>query len=211
MQRTSAEHSRIVGLQLSDPLRPLKQVKYPWTEEKNNDEQVTTIVNEHDTCQIQEIVRLLLSAGTNLTELDINEHTALDVAVKTKCEPVVTELLPLMQVEYATPDGNYSLSSIDPLRENWMALRTKHAADVVRSMGIDSEKASQYLDQAIHMGNEALLGALLQASADPTKPNADGLTTLHSISRWGLTSLMEKLGSRLICLGKVQCPCHTQL
>jgi ankyrin repeat protein len=92
MQRTSAEHSRIVGLQLSDPLRTAKQVKYPWTEEKNNDEQVTTIVNEHDTCQIQEIVRLLLSAGTNLTELDINEHTALDVAVKTKCEPVVTEL-----------------------------------------------------------------------------------------------------------------------
>lgn len=155
-----------------------------------------TVNSELGARQIRSVIRLLLEAGADPAQLDKHDHTAFDVALIMGCEQVVDELSPEMQKLFfmATTNGasqHSLLCSLDRLGEHWCSFRTKNASLLVKSMALSPHEASHQLNRAVLLGDEALVKALLKAGADPTCTNSDGLTVLHVVASWGLTSFME--------------------
>ena len=149
------------------------------------------IGQEEEARMIQDVVRLLLSSGADPAALDKFEHTAYDEAVMLGCEAVVDLLLPRRQEIHSETDA----ASLKPLADRWYLMRTTHAQDIVQSIKIDDIKSHTLLETAIYLQNEAVVNAVFQAGADPTTMGADGLTAVHTVVHWGLTSMMKIISS----------------
>jgi ankyrin repeat protein len=149
------------------------------------------IGQEEEARIIQDVVRLLLSAGADPAALDKFGHTAYDVAVMLGCEGVVDALSPRRHEIHSAANA----APLNPLADRWYLMRTIHAQGIVQSINIDDIKSYTLLETAIYFKNEAIINAVLGAGADPTTMSADGLTAMHMIARWGLTSVMKIMSS----------------
>jgi ankyrin repeat protein len=152
------------------------------------------IGQEEEARIIQDVVRLLLSAGADPAAFDKFEHTAYDVAVMLGSEAVVDVLLPRRQ----EVPSETKAASLNPLADRWCSTRTIHAQDIVKSINTDDIKLHTLLETAICLKNEAVVEAVLRAGADPTTITADGLTAMHTVAHWGLTSMMKIMSSYVV-------------
>lgn len=149
------------------------------------------IGQEEEARMIQDVIRLLLSAGADPVALDKSGHTPYDVAVMLGCEAAADVLLSRRQ---EIPPEPYAVPS-NLLAGRLYSVRTTNAQDIVKDIDTDSLKLHSLLETAVCLKNEAVLEAILEAGADPTATSADGLTAMHTIAHWGLTSMMKIISS----------------
>jgi len=147
--------------------------------------------HEEEACMVQDALRLLLEAGADLAAFDKSGHTAYQAAVMAGCEAAIELLSPRMQKILSADEPAHT----NRLAEEWYALRTKYAGRVVQSIDMNTGNSYRLLETAISFKNEALLGEVLQAGADPTVVGPNGLTPLHCVAYWGLTAMMKALSS----------------
>lgn len=130
---------------------------------------------------VQNVVRLLLSAGADTAVCDKSGQTPYDVAMFLNNEEMVEVLTPVQQ----------STDTHNSLAQQWYISRTSSAEEIVRSLNIEDIDAYTLLHTAICLRNEALLDALLKTGVDPKALGPDSLTPVHTIAHFGLTSMMK--------------------
>jgi ankyrin repeat protein len=146
-----------------------------------------SIGQEEEAQMIQDVVRLLLSAGADLDVCDKSGQTAYDVAIFLDCEEMVDALLPLRT----------SADKQNLLADQWYSFRSMSAEEIVQRINIDGADAYTLLQTAICLRNEAILDSLLKAGVDPTVPGPEALTPIHTIAHWGLISMMKIVASHV--------------
>lgn len=140
------------------------------------------ICQEEEARMIQDVVRLLLSAGADPFICDKAGQTAYDVAVYLDFEEVACVLAPLRQ----ETDLHLDQRSITRKQshEGW-----------VQHINIESADAYTLLQTAIGLRNEDMLDSLLKAGVDCAILGPEGLTPVHTIAHWGLVSMTKVVTS----------------
>ncbi|XHG06285.1 hypothetical protein AWENTII_009490 [Aspergillus wentii] len=160
------------------------------------------IAQEEETHMIQNVIRLLLSAGADPTVRDKFRQTPYEVAVMLGCEGAVDVLAPH---RHNVTSGTNALPP-NPLADQLYLSRTRNVEDMVKQISPEDIKTHSILSTAIYLKNENLLGALLKAGADPTATDTEGLTAIHKVAYWGLTSMMKIMASYVEDLNKLSPP-----
>src|SRR5450432_1557045 len=73
---------------------------------------------------------------------------------------------------------------------------SQYTEELIKSLEINTEKANDYLDHAIYIGNDSFINVLLETGGDPSK-SSSRTAALHTAARWGLTSIMEKMAAKV--------------
>ena len=118
-----------------------------------------TVTDELDARQLRVVIRLLLEAGVDPTDLDLNKCTAFDLALIMGCEQAVIGLAPLMAHLFSMPTINdrsrpTTLCSVDRLREQWYNQRAGAEMPVIDGLDLIVDEASQQLNRSLSLGSE---------------------------------------------------------
>jgi ankyrin repeat protein len=143
------------------------------------------IRQEEDARLVQDVGRLLLSAGADPALCDKSGQTPYDVAVFLNNEEMAGLLSPLRQ----------STETQNSLLQQWYTVRSTSGEEVVRSITIEGADAYTLLQTAICLRNEAVLDTMLKAGLDPKALGPDALTPVHSVAHFGLSSMMKIIAS----------------
>jgi len=145
------------------------------------------IVHEEEAQMIQDVVGLLIEAGSDPGARDNNGQTAYDAAISLCNEDMANALSGIK------PMADISSNLID----QWHSFRQTGVKDIVRSVDLKNTNDYTLLQTAIYLRNENLFKALLELGVDPTAPGPDALTPVHYIAHWGLISMMRILASHI--------------
>jgi ankyrin repeat protein len=153
-----------------------------------------TISSEDGAKSIRQVVKLLLTAGADASQLDENDQTASDVALMLGSTGVVNELASTLAILYSAPETQTRSSTLKPedsfgealqsfLRQqlkNWVPITDLDLCDF------------QILERIMLFGDDDLVAEILRVKRPPlVKP--DGTSLLHIVVRRGLCSLMERM------------------
>ncbi|KAI9836516.1 MAG: hypothetical protein M1837_003288 [Sclerophora amabilis] len=198
---TASSRQHLVRMASQDPARRFKVTtsQYSWP-------RTLRIRSEFEICSIRDIVRVLLSAGASLTDINNDGLTASDLALVTRCEEVLDELLPAMQEHYSASadkslSGNRKPKSLNPLVERWLTARNWQAADLIRSIDEKSSSVWEEFHGALRLGNWPLLMELIRSRRALLQSSDPGKKIVQQLTRWGLTSLVEEIGSGVLAVG----------
>lgn len=145
------------------------------------------IGREEEARMIQDVVRLLLSAGGDPAVLDKSGQTAYDVAVLLNNEEVAGMLSPF----------RLNIGTQNPLVDQWHSIRSSAAVAIVqKASNIEGNDSYTLLQSAISLRNEAILDVLLKTGVDPISLGPDGLTPAHTIAHCKY--------SRAFCISSIQ-------
>ncbi|KNG81063.1 putative ankyrin repeat domain protein [Aspergillus nomiae NRRL 13137] len=140
------------------------------------------IEREDEAYMMQDIVRLLLSAGADVNLRDSSGQTAGDIALHLGHEDVWNLLsIRTQQCELTALMGQVCSS------------KSMRAEDIVQALSLEKADAYSLLQAAIFLRNEALLDALLGAGVDLMTKGPEGLTPVHYVAHWGLLSMMKTM------------------
>ncbi|GAB1206089.1 hypothetical protein APSETT445_004770 [Aspergillus pseudonomiae] len=140
------------------------------------------IDREEEAYMMQDIVRLLLSAGADVNLRDNSGQTAGDIALHLGHEDVWNLLsIRTQQCELTALMGQVCSS------------KSMRAEDIVQALSLEKADAYSLLQAAISLRNEALLDALLGAGVDLMTKGPDGITPVHYVAHWGLLSMMKTM------------------
>ncbi|KAB8265038.1 ankyrin repeat-containing domain protein [Aspergillus pseudonomiae] len=132
---------------------------------------IFAIEREEEAYMMQDIVRLLLSAGADVNLRDSSGHE--DIWNLLSIRTQQCELTALM--------GQVCSS------------KSMRAEDIVQALSLEKADAYSLLQAAISLRNEALLDALLGAGVDLMTKGPDGITPVHYVAHWGLLSMMKTM------------------
>jgi ankyrin repeat protein len=156
----------------------------------------TMISSKSDPKCIREVVKLLLEAGCDPAQLDVNEHTANDVAVMLGNFAVVEELAPRMAILYSENGANPTSSTLQPLDrvgEMLLSVAIENILEAVKNMDFGKD-SGQFLKRIISYGNDAFLEEVIVTSSPlQSLVKSDRSSPLHLLARCGLTSMMERM------------------
>lgn len=140
------------------------------------------VSDEDDARCTQEVIQLLLSAGADRNQVDMNGHRPLDVAVMLGCSPAVDEL--------KHPMNESGPQSLDPIGESMLAVKEFQVREIVESIQVP-ENSIRFFERVFSTGNERLAEACVR---DHPLKSVDGdKSPLCLLARWGFTSMMKKL------------------
>ncbi|KAH9210814.1 putative ankyrin repeat domain protein [Leptodontidium sp. 2 PMI_412] len=154
---------------------------------KTNSNLSLAICQDTESRIIQDVARLLLSAGADPTACDKSGQTPYDVAIFLNNEDMVNVLSPVRQKN----DTEISLA------DQWYSVRSASAEEIVRTINVEGADAYTLLQTAIVLRNESVLDALLKAGVDPATPGPAALTPVHIIAHFGLISMMKIVASHV--------------
>jgi len=141
----------------------------------------TVTCQEEESRSIQDVVSLLLVSGADSGVHDTSGQTPYEFALFLDNEALANVLSPL------NPQANIA----SPLLDQWYSIRSTISERLAQSINFEGIGVYTILQSAISLGNEAILDSLLKAGADPTAVGPDALTPVHTITHWGLISMMK--------------------
>jgi len=109
-----------------DPFKKERPIyRHPCERKPDAFEKMNIVISsENATQRVRQVVRLLLAAGADPSQLDEDEHTPSDVAIMLGSVAVVDELAPFMNILYSAsqmPAISSLLRPLDPLGESLRA------------------------------------------------------------------------------------------
>jgi ankyrin repeat protein len=179
-----------------DPLKKERPTFHHPCDKKPDafDKMNIVISSEYTTQSVREVVRLLLAAGVDPSQLDENEHTPSDAAIMLGSVAVVDELAAVMNGLYSASDTSAissRLRPLDRLGESLMSSTSRNFQKCLETVDFQSDTI-RTLERAICCGNEVLVEEIMRIK-QPRLVEADGSSALQLVTRWGLVSMMEKL------------------
>ena len=140
------------------------------------------IERESEAYMMQDIIKLLLSAGADFNMRDSSGQTACDVALHLGHEDV-WNVLSCRREQY---EGRALMGQL-------CSLKGMHAGEIVQALNLEKSDAYSLLQTAISLRNQAVLDALLGAGVDLMAKGPDGLTPVHYVVHWGLLTTMKTI------------------
>ena len=145
------------------------------------------ICQEEEAQMIEDVARLLLSAGANPALCDKSGQTPHDVAIFLN-NGTVADILSSFQTRTDTSNA---------VEHQWYSLRSSSAEEIVRKINVETADAYTLFQTAVALRNTALLDALLKSGFDPTARGPESLSAVHTIAYFGLISMMKIVASHV--------------
>jgi hypothetical protein len=128
------------------------------------------VSNENDTCQMSEIVKILLRYGAEIDLMNNQRQFAIDRAVDKGCVGIVAELSPLMEAIYALPSDQVKYGwggnrRGDPFRKDYLMMRNAGLLEMLKDKVQEGNQNFGLCNHLLALGHFEAISQLLKMGA----------------------------------------------